>query len=97
MRGEPVVLAPLVVAVASGAPVGKLDEAALEEPVEDAVQVSGPEPDASVGALADGLRDPVSVQRGALQRGELRVVFGPSKFRLDRILEDVGKDPFEGD
>jgi hypothetical protein len=31
------------------------------------------------------------------ENAELRLVFGPSQYRIDRLLQDVGKDPFDED
>jgi hypothetical protein len=28
------------------------------------------------------------------ENGEMRFVFGPSQYRLDRVIEEMGKDPF---
>lgn len=35
------------------------------------------------------------VREVVCENAELRLVFGPSQYRIDRILSDVGKDPFE--
>jgi len=36
----------------------------------------------------------VHVKDVVCENGEMRFVFGPSQYRLDRFLEDLGKDPF---
>ena len=36
----------------------------------------------------------VHVKDVLCENGEMRFVFGPSQYRLDRFIEDLGKDPF---
>lgn len=37
----------------------------------------------------------VQIQEVQCENGEIRIVFGPSQYRLDRLIEEIGKDPFE--
>jgi len=37
----------------------------------------------------------VQVKDVVCENGEMRFVFGPSQYRLDRVIEEMGKDPFE--
>jgi len=37
----------------------------------------------------------VQVRDVVCENGEMRFVFGPSQYRLDRVIEEMGKDPFE--
>jgi hypothetical protein len=37
----------------------------------------------------------VQVKDVVCENGEMRFVFGPSQYRLDRVIADMGKDPFE--
>lgn len=39
----------------------------------------------------------LNVQKVICEGGELKIVFGPSHYRLDRILEEIGTDPFSED
>ena len=39
----------------------------------------------------------VDVKEVQCENGELRLIFGKSQYRLDRLLDDIGKDPFEGE
>ena len=39
----------------------------------------------------------VQIQDVVCEGGEVRFVFGPSHYRLDRLIEEIGKDPFEGE
>jgi len=39
----------------------------------------------------------VQVKDVVCENGEMRFVFGPSQYRLDRVIEEMGKDPFEDD
>jgi hypothetical protein len=36
----------------------------------------------------------VQVRDVQCENGEMRFVFGPSQYRLDRVIEEMGKDPF---
>lgn len=36
----------------------------------------------------------VQVKDVVCENGEMRFVFGPSQYRLDRVIEEMGKDPF---
>ncbi len=36
----------------------------------------------------------VQVKDVVCENGEMRLVFGPSQYRLDKLLADVGRDPF---
>jgi hypothetical protein len=36
----------------------------------------------------------VQVRDVQCESGEMRFVFGPSQYRLDRVIEEMGKDPF---
>ena len=36
----------------------------------------------------------VQVKDVMCENGEMRFVFGPSQYRLDRVIEEMGKDPF---
>ena len=36
----------------------------------------------------------VQVKDVVCENGEMRFVFGPSQYRLDKILQDMGRDPF---
>ena len=31
------------------------------------------------------------------ENGEVKVIFGPSQYRLDRLIEEIGSDPFDTD
>ena len=37
----------------------------------------------------------VHVRDVVCEHGEIRFVFGPCRYRLDRIIEEMGRDPFE--
>ena len=37
----------------------------------------------------------VQVKDVVCENGEMRFVFGPSQYRLDKVIADMGKDPFE--
>ncbi|HKC24901.1 MAG TPA: hypothetical protein VKF32_09175 [Thermoanaerobaculia bacterium] len=37
------------------------------------------------------------VREVVCENGELRLVFGPSQYRIDRLIADMGKDPFDGE
>jgi uncharacterized protein YpmS len=37
----------------------------------------------------------VNVREVLCENGEMRFVFGPSQYRLDKLVEGIGKDPFE--
>jgi uncharacterized protein YpmS len=37
----------------------------------------------------------VNVREVLCENGEMRFVFGPSQYRLDALIEGIGKDPFE--
>ena len=39
----------------------------------------------------------VQVKDVVCENGEMRFVFGPSQYRLDKLLHDMGKDPFADD
>jgi hypothetical protein len=39
----------------------------------------------------------VDVEDVVCENGEVRLVFGPSRYRLDRLIEELGKDPFSED
>ena len=39
----------------------------------------------------------VHVREVVCENGEMRFVFGPSQYRLDKLLADVGRDPFADD
>jgi hypothetical protein len=39
----------------------------------------------------------VEVREVVCENGELKLVFGPSQYRIGRLLADVGKDPFTED
>jgi hypothetical protein len=39
----------------------------------------------------------VQVKDVVCENGEMRFVFGPSQYRLDRVIEEMGKDPFSDD
>jgi len=39
----------------------------------------------------------VHVKDVVCENGEMRFVFGPSQYRLDRVIEEMGKDPFSDD
>jgi RNA polymerase subunit RPABC4/transcription elongation factor Spt4 len=36
----------------------------------------------------------VNVREVLCENGEMRFVFGPSQYRLDKLIEGIGKDPF---
>ena len=36
----------------------------------------------------------VQVKDVVCENGEIRLVFGPSQYRLDKLLADMGRDPF---
>ena len=36
----------------------------------------------------------VQVKNVVCENGEMRLVFGPSQYRLDKLLSDMGRDPF---
>lgn len=35
------------------------------------------------------------VKEVVCENGEVRLVFGPSQYRLDRLIEEIGRDPFD--
>lgn len=37
----------------------------------------------------------IDVRDVQFENGEIKVYFGPSQYRLDKIIENIGKDPFE--
>jgi len=39
----------------------------------------------------------VDVEDVVCENGEVRLVFGPSRYRLDKLIEELGKDPFSED
>jgi hypothetical protein len=39
----------------------------------------------------------VEVREVVCENGEMKLYFGPSQYRLDRIVEEMGKDPFTED
>ena len=39
----------------------------------------------------------LEVREVLCENGELRLVFGPSQYRIDRLIADMGKDPFTED
>lgn len=39
----------------------------------------------------------IDVRDIEFENGEIKVRFGPSQYRLDRIIEEIGKDPFAED
>ncbi len=39
----------------------------------------------------------VNVREVLCENGEMRFVFGPSQYRLDKLIDGIGKDPFEDD
>ena len=39
----------------------------------------------------------VNIREVICENGEMRLVFGPSQYRLDRLIDDIGKNPFDED
>lgn len=39
----------------------------------------------------------LQVKEVICENGEVRLVFGPSQYRLDRLIEEMGRDPFDDD
>ena len=39
----------------------------------------------------------VQVKDVVCENGELRFIFGPSQYRLDKVIAEMGRDPFEDD
>lgn len=37
----------------------------------------------------------LQVQQVICENGEVKLVFGPSQYRLDKLIEEIGSDPFE--
>ncbi len=37
----------------------------------------------------------IQIREVMCQNGELRFVFGPSQYRLDRLIDEMGRDPFD--
>jgi hypothetical protein len=39
----------------------------------------------------------VQIREVTCEAGEMRFVFGPSQYRLDRLIDDIGTNPFDED
>jgi hypothetical protein len=39
----------------------------------------------------------VNVREVVCENGEMRLVFGPGQYRLDQLIDDIGKSPFDDD